>query len=654
MTWKNRQKREKGTGFSDRRLIEIAYHKKMNIRVATFSAPAFLFFAGFHHYLGNSIQSLIFSTLFINSVASVHIASNLEDLKSLMKLKQVGSAIAFGLLGSSLLVGLMSDDVYLFFPWVFIFPIVVVLFFGEKAGGICALTFCLAATIIILTLTLPPWTLWAGKMIKLNTALSLFSLFSIAIISERTRVRIRNNLLKAQNGYRMAEKRQRETNVELQHEIELRKESEKALTQSEIRYRALFEESAVSLWEEDWSGVKQFMDDLPQEATDNFIAYFLTNKDQFLRCIDTIQVTGVNRSTLTLYGADTTDTLIKNLPTIMPPKPLKFIAERIVALYETGRHKDQVDGASLDQTPLHLLVSTNIPAGFEESWTKVFTSVYDVTEQVAVERERKRVEKKFQNARQIQAIGTLAGGIAHQFNNAIATIKGNLDLLEICRETNKQQLRFIHELKGSTERMHHLTDQLLAYLAYAQGGKYQPKAFSANELIRSMLNSGAVAETASVQICTRLSPDVIMSDGDVTQIRMVLEAVLSNAVESINNYGTVTISTKFQRIDREGEYSDVQLPTGSYSVIEIQDTGVGMDEQTCQRIFEPFFSTKFVGCGPGGRGLGMSAAFGIIRNHNGMITAKSKPNHGTCIKIFLPCLDDRESIVTPEKAQSAA
>jgi len=646
MTWDNKQERDQGTGFSDRRLTEIAYHKKMNRRLAVFAAPSFLFFAGSHHYLGNTIQSLIFSTLFINAVAGVLIAFYLEDLKRQIRLKQVSSAIAFGLLGSSLIVGLLSDDVYIFFPWVFTFPIAVVLFFGERVGGICALFFCLAATIIILTLTLPPWTFWASKMIKLNTGLSIFSLFFIALISERTRVRIRNNLLKAQNEYKMAERRQRETNVELQHEIELRKESEKALAQSEIRYRALFEESAVSLWEEDWSGVKQFMDDLPQEATDDFISYFKANNDQFLRCIETIQVTGVNRSTLNLYGADTTDTLLNNLPTIMPPKPRKFMAERIVALYETGRHKDQIDARTLDQTPLHLLESTNIPAGFEETWTKVFTSVYDVTEQVAVERERKRVEEKFQNARQIQAIATLAGGIAHQFNNALAIIKGNLDILEISLQANKEELGFVKVLKNTSERMHRLTEQLLAY---AQGGKYQPSAFSTNNLIKSMLDSDAVPITSSVQISTVLSPDIFMSDGDITQIRMVLEAVLANAVESMNDGGKVTISTKYHHIDRETADPDLQLPSGGYTVIEVQDTGMGMDDQTCQRIFEPFFSTKFVG-----RGLGMAAAFGIVRNHDGMITVTSKQNHGTCVKIFLPCLDDRENTIPPEQAQSAA
>lgn len=616
---------------SDRSLTEINYHRRLDTRLVIFALPIFLFFSFFYFFRDNFLQAFIFSGLSINAALALLMSYRIKELKHLVLLNQIGATIVFGLLAVSLAAGLLSDDLYIFFPWIYLYPVVVMLSFGERIGLYCSLTFCLVATVIVWAIDLPSWDDWSTTMFKLNSAFSLISIVIIVLISEKTRVRMRNKLLDARNRYKLAEEQQRNTNQELKSEIELRSQSEKALTQSEARYRALFEESTVSLWEEDWSRVKAYLEALPQEMAEDLTVYFKKNPKEIESCVRLMQVTAVNRATLSLYGADTSETLKKNIRKVLPPSSSNYMKERLISLYLSGRYNAESTGQTLNGRPLHLLVSSTIPAGYEESWEKVYTSVYDVTEKVAVEQEKKRVDQQLQHARQIQAIASLAGGIAHQFNNALAVICGSLDLIELDVQGGADNTRFIGSLRTSADRLRRLTEQLLAY---AQGGKYQPKDFSANDLIEQLLKSNKILRNSSIQVSTNFQPDLTMTGGDLTQIRSALAAVLANALESVSDGGEITITTRNQTIAEDGILSNDTLPPGRYAAIVIEDNGIGMDEQTRQRIFEPFFTTKFAG-----RGLGMAAAYGIIRNHDGMIAVESEPNIGTRVLICLPSVD---------------
>jgi signal transduction histidine kinase len=464
----------------------------------------------------------------------------------------------------------------------------------------------------------------------------LVSLLGMAYIAERTRVRVQKDLFIARNNFQMAEERQRAINAELQNEIQLRIQSEKALTQSESRYRALFEESAVSLWEEDWSKVKSYLDELPQEAVDDLFAYLKQNPKVLEQCIGLIQVTAVNRATLNLYAADSAKTLLKNISVILPSQIASYMLERVVSLYLNRRYDAEHNAQTLNGRPLSLLISSTVPAGYEDSFQRVFTSVYDITERVAMDQEKKRVEQQLQQARQMQAVATLAGGIAHQFNNALAVIFGGLELIESADANDQKNKSFFESLQSSANRMSRLTDQLLAY---AHGGKYQPKNFSANDLIHDILKSDRIKPAPSIRISTELAADIHPACGDVTQIKMVVEAVLANALESFSNGGEITISTYNQDVGEESLNGNGNtLAPGNYAVMSVKDTGVGMDQETRQRIFEPFFTTKFFG-----RGLGMAAAYGIVTNHDGMITVESAPQKGTRVNIYLPAADSRQN-----------
>ncbi|MDA8140541.1 MAG: ATP-binding protein [Desulfobacteraceae bacterium] len=631
---------------SDQRLTEIKYHQKLNWGFVITALPGFLFFSIFYFLRGNYLQGFIFSILSLNAIVTSVLGLRVKDHRKMLLNKQAGTAIAFTLLAVSLISGLLSKDVYIAFPWIFIYSVAVLLMFGERIGIYFALGFSLIVVIVLFAFNFPAWNADSLRMLKYNSAFSLFCTLTLALVAERSRVRMRNGLIDARNKYKASEERQRQTNEELKSEIDMRVRSEKALAQSETRYRALFEESAVSLWEENYVKVKNILDNLPQESADDLENYLRQNPNELSKCINSIWITAVNRATLNLYGAQNFKEMLKNIGAILPSDLLGYMAGRITSLYNTGTYSTQLEIQTFNGKKLHLLVSSTIPAGYEQTWEKVFTSVFDISERVAMEEEKKRVEQQIQHTRQIQAIASLAGGIAHQFNNALAVISGNLDLLELNEQDHEENMRFIGSLRGSSDRITRLTEQLLAY---ARGGKYQPKDFPIKELVEDLLKNNKLIRKTSFKVTTHFEEDLYLAGGDITQIKMVLEAVLTNAVEAMEGGGEIMIHTCKKQVGHNSAGTDSHLPAGDYAIISIKDQGIGMDEATRQRIFEPFFTTKFVG-----RGLGMAAAYGIVRNHDGMIEVESEPNKGTRVMIYLPSVDKPKGMAFTDASKIAA
>ncbi|MBT8339833.1 MAG: PAS domain-containing protein [Desulfatitalea sp.] len=564
--------------FSQKCLAAIGYHNTMNQWFALVAMLFFVIFSVYFYHAGSRLQALLHVLLSADALIFLLIDFRFRKSPRRLRLKQISASIALGLLATSFIASLSSGQIFE------------------------------------------------------NSILSVMFLVAIVFASEKVKMRIQETLVDVQNGYKDAQRRQSGANLELKREIELRTQSQDALIQSEIRYRALFEDAAVSLWEIDGSDLKAYLDRLRDEITDDLDGYFRSHPQALLECIGKTDVIAVNRATLSLFGVDTFETLKDKLFQILPPlESFDYMVERSILFFQTGHIKVELNARRLDGHPLHLLVSTKVPAGYETSWNRIFTTIYDITERCALEQERQRVEQRFQNGRQLEAVATLAGGIAHQFNNALAVIYGVLDLLELKSQQFSLLGDFLKPLNSSAEHMSQLTGQLIAY---AQGGKYQPRRFSVNDLIGDVLGSFKYARASEIEIISELDPELLQVEGDITQIRMVLEAILTNASESIQSRGCITISTSSQTITKPVDMAHVDPRPGAYTVIEICDTGIGMDEQTCARIFEPFFTTKFFG-----RGLGMAAAFGIVNNHDGIVTVTSKPNHGTRVTIRLPGID---------------
>jgi two-component system, cell cycle sensor histidine kinase and response regulator CckA len=242
--------------------------------------------------------------------------------------------------------------------------------------------------------------------------------------------------------------------------------------------------------------------------------------------------------------------------------------------------------------------------------------------------ERNRLEAQLQQAKKMEAIGTLAGGIAHDFNNLLMGIQGYTSLMLLgidASDPNHQKLKNIEEyIQSGVE----LTKQLLGF---ARGGKYDVKPINLNDLI--VKSSQMFGRTKKeITIHRQMEADAWTVEADRGQIEQVLLNLYVNAWQAMPGGGDIYLETKNVTVD-DASVGLAGLGPGRYVRVSVIDTGVGMDEKTLQRIFEPFFSTKKMGRGSG---LGLASAYGIIRNHSGVIEVRSQKGVGTSFIIYLP------------------
>ena len=243
-----------------------------------------------------------------------------------------------------------------------------------------------------------------------------------------------------------------------------------------------------------------------------------------------------------------------------------------------------------------------------------------------------RYERQLLQAQKTEAIATLAGGIAHEFNNALSAVVGCLELFKLDFLENEKVLNDIEYVQPAIDRMSNLTSQLLAY---AQGGKYHPQKLSLNDIVQDTLPNIQHTLDSSIKVDLKLHSDPWPVDADLLQMQVVLAAMLTNASEALEGEGRIRISTQNVYIDDVTSKPLADLSPGRYVSFEIEDNGKGMDGKTRQRLFDPFYTTKFQG-----RGLGMAAVFGIIRNHDGWIKVDSEIGRGTLITVYLPIATD--------------
>jgi PAS domain S-box-containing protein len=260
----------------------------------------------------------------------------------------------------------------------------------------------------------------------------------------------------------------------------------------------------------------------------------------------------------------------------------------------------------------------------------------DITELKRAEEERQALEQQFQHSQKLESLGVLAGGIAHDFNNILAIIIGNCSMAMMAPDTANKR---IPEIQKAAERAAGLCRQMLAYAGKTQTVMTQVNmTVLADEMVQ-MLQSTI---NRNVEIISDLPVEIPPIIGDAGQLRQVVMNLIINGAEAIGEaQGRVLVSLEKREI-RTKQWEKDQLgaiiPAGRYACLEVSDNGCGMGEETKQRIFEPFYTTKFTG-----RGLGLSAVLGIIAAHKGALQVFSQPGKGTTFKIYLPISSNSDS-----------
>jgi two-component system, cell cycle sensor histidine kinase and response regulator CckA len=277
-----------------------------------------------------------------------------------------------------------------------------------------------------------------------------------------------------------------------------------------------------------------------------------------------------------------------------------------------------------------------------EGYSARLVLALDVTERRAAERAVREAETRLRDVQRLEAVGRLAGGVAHDFNNLLTAILGNTD--EILRDIpGEAPIRGqIEEIRQTAERAARLTRQLLAY---GRRQVLRPQLLDINEIATSL--EPLIRATAGDAVALELTlmndlPRVLV---DPQQIRQVLLNLVVNAAEAMPDGGTLRIETGVQ--DQAVTAGAVPLQPGSYVRMVVEDTGSGMPPAIVERALEPFFTTKPQGLGSG---LGLSTAYGIVRQSGGTLRLKSKPGDGTSVVVLLPAAD---AVATAARAQIA-
>jgi len=271
------------------------------------------------------------------------------------------------------------------------------------------------------------------------------------------------------------------------------------------------------------------------------------------------------------------------------------------------------------------------------------TVLRDITEIKQAEEEHKQLEAQIQQAQKMETLGTLAGGIAHDFNNLLMAIQGYTSLMLLNCHPDKPEYERLKSIQKQVKSGAELTRQLLGF---ARGGKYEVRTTDMNDLLYQ--NSEMFSRTKrEITLYRKFTEDLWAADVDRGQMDQVFLNMYINSWQAMPAGGSLFIESQNVFLD-EQFVLPYEIAPGRYVKISVIDTGCGMDQKTLQRVFEPFFTTKEVGRSSG---LGMASAYGIVRNHGGVITAHSKKGFGTTFNVYLPASAEathQESSPSPE------
>jgi PAS domain S-box-containing protein len=298
----------------------------------------------------------------------------------------------------------------------------------------------------------------------------------------------------------------------------------------------------------------------------------------------------------------------------------------------------KIDSYQIEKRYLHkaghvVWVQLNVSLAWNPDGTPrhLVAQIQDITGRKRAEDQRKKLEEQLRQAQKMEALGTLAGGTAHEFNNILGIIIGYSDLAKLELPPGHFVARHLEEVLKASQRAKEIVQQILTFTRQQKDQRelilLQPIVADAVKLVRTTLPNEVV-------VVTDIEPDASAILGNPTQIHQVIFNLCTNAWHAMKNgAGLIRITQRTVRLEESAPPPHPALHPGPYVRLSIEDNGNGMDAATLARIFEPFFTTK----GPGkGTGLGLAVVHGILQAHDGAVVVQSQPGEGTTFHLYFP------------------
>ena len=357
------------------------------------------------------------------------------------------------------------------------------------------------------------------------------------------------------------------------------------------------------------------------------------NDALFIHDAATFQVLDVNRRMVELYGYSSfkeASAIFNQPPEGDPPFSKQEAFEWMRKARDEGPQTFEWLARRRDGHPFWVEICIRrVKIGSDD---RLVVSARDISERKKAEQEKSRYERRMQEAQKLESLGLLAGGIAHDFNNLLTAILGNIDLALLDIPRNSTARDDLLTAMTATRRAAELAQQMLAY---SGKGRFVIEPVHVPAAIQEIVQMLKASISKSADLRIRFPDSLPEIDADATQLRQVVMNLVINASEALEGRpGSIDLSAGIaegQRLLPTRLWPHEPLPPGPYLYIEVADTGAGISPETLEKIFDPFFSTKFVG-----RGLGLCAVLGIVRGHKGAIQVDSAPGKGTTFRVFFP------------------
>ncbi len=431
----------------------------------------------------------------------------------------------------------------------------------------------------------------------------------------------------------------------LVQDITERNRTEEELRKSEEKFRDFFENNPVSCWLEDFSGVKDYFDDLRKAGVSEIEGFFQKHPEWVAKCAQAIKIKDVNQATLNLHNAKTKEELFQGLERTFTPESYEVFKKEMIDVWNGKKHASyDAVVQTLDNEVRYVIMSFKIAPGHEESLRNVLVTFLDITDKTLAEQKQKKLEKQLLQSQKMEAIGTMAGGIAHDFNNMLAIIIGNADMaLDDVPEGSPSKYN-INQIIEASERVKALVRQILTF-----SRKADQKLLPANlcPIIKDslkLLRSTTPATISIVQNLCKESKESKVVMADPTQINQLFLNLCSNAIYAMDEKGTLAVNGKIIDLVADDITHHPGMKPGLYFKLSISDTGTGITKENQERIFDPFYSTKGV---DEGTGMGLSMVLGIVKSHRGFIEVNSELGEGTEFIIYFPAMAN----TPPEKKE---
>jgi two-component system, cell cycle sensor histidine kinase and response regulator CckA len=336
-----------------------------------------------------------------------------------------------------------------------------------------------------------------------------------------------------------------------------------------------------------------------------------------------------NKAAERLYGWKKEEAIGKQISELWQNKNIAHIQEALNILMKNGSWEGEIEQKTTFGKDIIVESRWTLVPEFDKKQQSILVVNTDITQ-------KKQLELQFFRAQRLESIGTLASGIAHDLNNVLAPILMTAQLLETQLHDERSK-RLLPILVGNAKRGANLVKQVLSFTRGVEG---EHTLLQLKHLIIEIQQIIKETFPKTIQFSIQISKNLSPVYGDSTQLHQVLMNLCVNARDAMPNGGTLKITVENLVVDENYTKMNLDAKVGSYVVITITDTGIGITPETLDRIFEPFFTTKELGKGTG---LGLSTVLGIVKSHGGFINVYSEVGKGSEFKVYLPAIDAMET-----------